>query len=97
MWSVVMASGVIGWCARFDPASVRAAVTAAQGRRRARSAQGAVELAEVADEQVGGVVGGPVAAAVKLVPGDDVGVVAVGEPADRPEVEGEAGQAQRDG
>jgi hypothetical protein len=31
-----------------------------------------------------------VAAAVELAPGDDVGVVALGEPADRSEVEGEA-------
>ena len=32
-----------------------------------------------AEQQVGGVVGGPVAAAVELAPGDDVGVVALGE------------------
>ena len=37
--------------------------------------------------------GGPVAAAVELAPGDDIGVVALGEPADRPEVVGEARQA----
>jgi hypothetical protein len=56
----------------------------------AASPEAAEELAEVTDQQVGGVVGGPVAAAVELVPGDDVGVVALGEPADRSEVEGEA-------
>ena len=54
-------------------------------------------MAEVAEEQVGGVVGGPVAAAVVLVPGDDAGVVAFGEAADGSEVEGEAGQADGDG
>src|SRR5215216_3000326 len=53
----------------------------------------AEEVADVADEEVGGVVGGPVAAAVVLAPGDDVGVVAFGEPADRPEVVGETRQA----
>ena len=60
------------------------------GSLGARSAQTAEELAEVAEQQVGGVVRGPVAAAVELAPGDDVGVVALGEPADRSEVEGEA-------
>src|SRR5215217_8267826 len=61
------------------------------------SAEAAEELADVADEQVGSIVGGPVAAAVELAPGDDVGVVAFGELADRPEVVGEAGQTHGDG
>ncbi len=60
----------------------------------ARSAKSVEELADVTNQQVGGVVGGPVAAAVELAPGDDVGVVALGEPADRSEVEGKASQAQ---
>src|SRR5215218_4556733 len=68
-----------------------------QGRRRAPSAELGEELAEVAGEEVGGVVGGPVAAAVELAPGDDVGVVAVGEAAQGPEVVGEAGQPHGDG
>src|SRR5687768_15511196 len=53
----------------------------------------AEELADVAHEEVGGVVGGPVTAAVELAPGDDVGVVAFGEFADRPEVIGETRKA----
>src|SRR5918997_5521311 len=57
------------------------------------SPEPAEELADVADEEFGGVVGGPVAAAVELAPGDDVLVVALCEPADRPEVVGEARQA----
>jgi hypothetical protein len=57
---------------------------------RDASPEAAEELAEVIDQQVGGVVGGPVAAAVELAPGDDVCVVALGEPADRSEVESEA-------
>src|SRR5512132_4016991 len=61
------------------------------------SAEAGEELAQVGGEQVGGVVGGPVAAAVELAPGDDVGVVALGELADRSEVEGEVGQALVDG
>ena len=54
------------------------------------SPEAAEELAEVTDKQVRGVVGGPVAAAVEFAPGDDVRVVALGEPADRSEVESEA-------
>src|SRR5215218_10450310 len=61
------------------------------------SAEAAEELADITEQQVRSVVGGPVAAAVELAPGDDVGVVAFGEPADRSEVEGEAGQADGDG
>src|SRR5215207_3563115 len=60
------------------------------GAALARSAKASEELAEVTEQQVGGVVRGPVAAAVELAPRDDVGVVALGEPADRSEVEGKA-------
>src|SRR5690242_21500546 len=59
----------------------------------ASAAQVPVERANVFHQQVGGVLGRPVAAAVVLVPGDDVGVVALGEAAQRGEVVGEAGQA----
>jgi hypothetical protein len=64
------------------------AMASPAARAGSSSAQGAEELADVAGEQVGGVVGSPVAAAVEPIPGDDVGVVAFGEPADRAEVEG---------
>ena len=60
------------------------------------SAERAEELPHVADQQVRRVVRRPVAAAVVLVPVDDVGVVALGELADRLEVARELGQADRD-
>src|SRR5687767_8469094 len=53
----------------------------------------AEELADVAHEEVGGVVSGPVAATVVLAPGDDVGVITFGKFTDRPEVVGETRQA----
>ena len=62
-----------------------------------RSAELAEELADVGDQQVGGVVGGPVAAAVELAPGGDVVVIAFGEAAQWAEVVGERGQADREG
>src|SRR4029450_8103432 len=93
--SSVMARGVTRFCDRFDPAGTCCRDAAKGGG--ARSAKRPEEGAQVAGEQVGGVVGGPVAAAVELAPGDDVGVVAFGELADRPEVVGEAGQAHGDG
>src|SRR4029077_9475266 len=61
---------------------------------RPASAQLAVELAEVCEQQVGSVVGGPVAATVVFVPGHDGGVVAFGEAPDGAEVVGEGGKAE---
>jgi hypothetical protein len=59
-------------------------------------AEATEKLADVVDEEIGGVVSGPVAATVVLIPGDDVAMVALGEAADGREVVGEAGQARRD-
>src|SRR4051812_17114386 len=67
------------------------------GCRAGRSGECREELPDVLDEQVGGVVRGPVPAAVIGVPGDDGVVVAFGEPAHGVEVEGEGGQADRHG
>jgi hypothetical protein len=51
------------------------------------------EPSDIVEQEIWGVVGGPVAPAVELRPMHNVGVVAFGEPADRPEVEGETRQA----
>src|SRR5438105_11879381 len=72
-WSVEPAGRTGGW--RLEP----------PGRTGGWSLEPAEELAEVGDEQVGRVVGGPVTAAVVLVPGHDAGVVAFSEAPDRPE------------
>ncbi len=58
-------------------------------------AQRSEELADVADQLVRGVARREVAAAVVVAPMDDVGVVAIGEPADRLEVVGEDRDAGR--
>src|SRR4029450_109657 len=92
--SSVMARGVTRFCDRFDPAGTGCRDAAKGGG--ARAAERPEEGGQGAGEQVGSVVGGPVAATVELAPGDDVGVVAFGEPADRPEVEGKARQADGD-
>jgi hypothetical protein len=54
-------------------------------------AEAAEKRADVADEEIGSVVSGPVAAAVVLISGDDVAMVALGEAADGREVVSEAG------
>lgn len=53
------------------------------------------EPPHVANQQVGHLMGGVVAAAIELLPVDDVLVVAFGEAADRVEVVGENGHAGR--
>ena len=58
-------------------------------------AEAAEKLTDVVDKEIGGVVSGPVAAAVVLIPGDDIAMVALGETTDGREVVGEAGQARR--
>src|SRR4029453_8517047 len=93
--SSVMARGATRFCDGVDPAGTCCRDAAKGGG--ARSAKRPEEGAQVAGEQVGSVVGGPVAATVELAPGDDVGVVAFAEPADRPKAEGEARQAAGDG
>jgi hypothetical protein len=54
-------------------------------------AEVAEKLADVVDEEIEGVVSGSVAAAVVLIPGDDVAMVVLGEAADGREVVSEGG------
>jgi hypothetical protein len=68
-----MAAFMVSW----DWAAFDGADSAARGH--SPSPEPAEELPNVADEEVGSIVGGPVTAAVKLAPGDDVGVITFGK------------------
>jgi catalase len=67
-----------------------------RSRRRPRLSKAAEELPEVADQEIGRVVGGPVAAAVVLLPVDDVRVVSLHKAAERGEVVGKRRQTDRE-